>query len=310
MRSGGPPVTWELSLKSFEEIIAASGERGQPAVAGSGSGSPGFRRTPAGAAPGGTQPLNDARSQGDDATRDLTAAAAEGFLVNGSVNNGAASPVFAQLAAFGNNRREARSLYNWGHRRDPWQFRLGLPAVFLSPRSRRRSPPGLRRAAARHVRRPIEDSACHEAAVPEYVRCGYQRSSNHSHGTQSRAHADRSRACRRLLADARRTGSARFRSFDPLTGLPFRQSDSAGIESVLKPPRSLATIRCRTSTASMDTTIRRRCSRRTATERRSIALHPDAHLGEGTSSSALSPISETTTDPTTSLDSPTRTAYF
>ena len=39
--------------------------------------------------------------------------AADGFLVNGSVNNGAASP-FAQLAAFGNNRRGARSLYNWG----------------------------------------------------------------------------------------------------------------------------------------------------------------------------------------------------
>ena len=111
--SGGPPITWELSLKSFEEIIAASGERGQPAVAGSGSGSPGFRRTPVSAAPGATQPLNDARSQGDDATRDLTAAAAEGFLVNGSVNNAAASP-FSQLAAFGNNRRNGRSLYTGG----------------------------------------------------------------------------------------------------------------------------------------------------------------------------------------------------
>src|SRR5262249_20591296 len=36
--------------------------------------------------------------------------AADGVLVNGSVNNGAASP-FAQLAAFGNNRR-TRSLYS------------------------------------------------------------------------------------------------------------------------------------------------------------------------------------------------------
>jgi hypothetical protein len=40
-------------------------------------------------------------------------AAADSLLVNGSVNNGAASP-FAQLAAFGNDRRRARSLYNWG----------------------------------------------------------------------------------------------------------------------------------------------------------------------------------------------------
>jgi len=38
---------------------------------------------------------------------------AEGFLINGSVNNGAASP-FAQAAAFGNNRRGGRSLYNGG----------------------------------------------------------------------------------------------------------------------------------------------------------------------------------------------------
>jgi hypothetical protein len=141
--SGEPPITWELSLKSFEEIVgktaanshspldartspgdrqdasneippstSASGERGQPVV-GSGGGSPGFRRTPVSAAPGAAQPLNDARSPGDDATRDLTAAAAEGFLVNGSVNNAAASP-FSQLAAFGNNRRSGRSLYTGG----------------------------------------------------------------------------------------------------------------------------------------------------------------------------------------------------
>lgn len=38
---------------------------------------------------------------------------ADGFLINGSVNNGAASP-FAQSAAFGNNRRGGRSLYNGG----------------------------------------------------------------------------------------------------------------------------------------------------------------------------------------------------
>ena len=38
-------------------------------------------------------------------------AAADGFLINGSVNNGAASP-FAQPAAFGNNRRRPGALYN------------------------------------------------------------------------------------------------------------------------------------------------------------------------------------------------------
>ena len=46
----------------------------------------------------------------DDA---LTQAASDGFLINGSQNNGASSP-FAQLAAFGNNRKGPGGLYNGG----------------------------------------------------------------------------------------------------------------------------------------------------------------------------------------------------
>ncbi len=42
---------------------------------------------------------------------ELSQRAADGLLINGSVNNGATSP-FAQLPAFGNNRRGARSMYN------------------------------------------------------------------------------------------------------------------------------------------------------------------------------------------------------
>jgi len=44
---------------------------------------------------------------------DLNRRAADGFLINGSVNNGAASP-FAQLAAFGNSRNGTNGLYNGG----------------------------------------------------------------------------------------------------------------------------------------------------------------------------------------------------
>ncbi len=44
---------------------------------------------------------------------DRSTAAVDGFLVNGSVHNAAASP-FAQLRAFGNNRPRQRSLYNGG----------------------------------------------------------------------------------------------------------------------------------------------------------------------------------------------------
>ncbi|MBL8215342.1 MAG: TonB-dependent receptor [Bryobacterales bacterium] len=42
---------------------------------------------------------------------ELARQAADGFLINGSVNNGAASP-FAQLPAFGNFRKGQRSMYN------------------------------------------------------------------------------------------------------------------------------------------------------------------------------------------------------
>ena len=44
---------------------------------------------------------------------DDAASAADGFLINGSVNNGAASP-FAQARAFGNNRPGGRALYTGG----------------------------------------------------------------------------------------------------------------------------------------------------------------------------------------------------
>ena len=50
----------------------------------------------------------------DDAAGSANAnAAADGLLINGSVNNGAASP-FAQARAFGNNRPGGRGLYNGG----------------------------------------------------------------------------------------------------------------------------------------------------------------------------------------------------
>src|ERR1017187_294201 len=55
--------------------------------------------------------------------------AADGFLINGSVNNGAASP-FAQLAAFGNNRTGGRSLYSGGI-----GFNLDNSALDASPYS-------------------------------------------------------------------------------------------------------------------------------------------------------------------------------
>jgi len=136
--AGAQAAVWELSLLSFEEItkglpppvsqaapaaaaaaapgsnagtIRAQGGRGTVTTAPAGQG---FQRAgvtgparPAAAAPasGGTPAPAPAEAPAD------ANAANDGFLVNGSVNNGAASP-FAQFAAFGNNRRRPGALYN------------------------------------------------------------------------------------------------------------------------------------------------------------------------------------------------------
>jgi len=71
----------------------------------------GFQRADVNASGDGAKPAGDgAAAVSPD---DLNKAPSDGLLINGSVNNGAASP-FAQSAAFGNNRRPGRSLYNGG----------------------------------------------------------------------------------------------------------------------------------------------------------------------------------------------------
>ena len=66
-----------------------------------------------GAAPKPDQPKEAASASAPppDSDNDLSRRSADGLLINGSVNNGAASP-FSQTQAFGNSRRGGRSLYN------------------------------------------------------------------------------------------------------------------------------------------------------------------------------------------------------
>jgi hypothetical protein len=124
--SDSPPATWELKLLPFEEITRglppASAEPretpraslGARAASGAPAATPaaaptGFQRAQVNTSAGAAAITNDPAAASADRNQD----AADGFLINGSVNNGAASP-FAQLAAFGNNRRGGRSLYNGG----------------------------------------------------------------------------------------------------------------------------------------------------------------------------------------------------
>jgi hypothetical protein len=124
------PSAWTLALRAFDDITRGiprpapaspqpsalspgTAKPGTPAPAAQGRGfqragvtatpPPAGRGRPAGGLPDEPPPAEPAQAQG----------AADGFLINGSVNNGAASP-FAQAAAFGNNRRGRGSLFNYG----------------------------------------------------------------------------------------------------------------------------------------------------------------------------------------------------
>jgi len=89
------PKRWDLKLLSLAqiEVRARAHVEAQPTV---------FVAPPA------SQPDAEAKP-----TQDLSERAADGLLINGSVNNGAAS-LFSQAAAFGNMRNAGKGLYNGG----------------------------------------------------------------------------------------------------------------------------------------------------------------------------------------------------
>jgi len=99
------PISVALALRSFEEVAASGQTLRANAVEASSPPLTTTAETAAASAQATSTPM------GSDVGSDLASAAADGFLVNGSVNNGASSP-FAQAAAFGNNRNLRRSLYN------------------------------------------------------------------------------------------------------------------------------------------------------------------------------------------------------
>ncbi|HEY6357629.1 MAG TPA: carboxypeptidase-like regulatory domain-containing protein, partial [Vicinamibacterales bacterium] len=113
-----PPV-WTLTLKSLEELKAERPSAPPETVA---AASPATGTTPPPAAPTAaprpatTSPTAAAISTTNapvPAVDQPAADANDGMVINGSVNNAAASPI-AQSPAFGNNRRQGRSLYSGG----------------------------------------------------------------------------------------------------------------------------------------------------------------------------------------------------
>jgi trimeric autotransporter adhesin len=106
-----PPAKLELSMLPLDQIKAETKPPTVPPPV------PNIAPLAAPAAPSpkgeAATPPNKKPSEIAPSDEDLNQQASDGFLINGSVNNGATSP-FAQLAAFGNNRNAAKGLYNGG----------------------------------------------------------------------------------------------------------------------------------------------------------------------------------------------------
>jgi hypothetical protein len=99
-----PRATWVLKLLPLDEIKAKV-EPAKPGV--------GAFPSPASSEPSVPEAEAPTPESGPAAGDKRDPRAADGLLINGSVNNGAASP-FAQMAAFGNNRNGPNNLYNGG----------------------------------------------------------------------------------------------------------------------------------------------------------------------------------------------------
>jgi hypothetical protein len=156
----------------------------------------------------------------DAADEDAGTGAADGFLINGSVNNGASSP-FAQARAFGNARPGQRSLYNGGvaffSNNSAWDSR---PFSFTSDQAPKPSYNDVQ----------FNGTFGGPLRIPRMMRnggnvfVGYQRNRDHNATTQPalvptplEREGDFSQSAARARAAFGRAGQI----VDPLTGHPF-----------------------------------------------------------------------------------------
>jgi hypothetical protein len=229
--SNAPPPTFALTLRSFNEITAGitpvdvsppttpaaanappvPAQRGGASPAPAGTQGGGFQRAAVSATPGAAAVAGD--TGGSDAN---AADAADGFLINGSVNNGAASP-FAQLAAFGNNRRGARSLYNGGV-----GIMLGNSAFDAQPFSFSGQPT----PTPDYSDMQIVGSFAGPLRIPRLFRnapnlfLGYQHTANHNATAQSTLMPTALERSGNFSQSVDAAGRA-IRIVDPTTGRPF-----------------------------------------------------------------------------------------
>jgi len=104
------PSTWELKMLPLDQIHAEAQPKGPPPTP-----PPPAQPSPTQSAPKAADQQKPeptpSVSETEPARDELAQRANDGFLINGSQNNGASSP-FSLVPAFGNNRNGGRSLYN------------------------------------------------------------------------------------------------------------------------------------------------------------------------------------------------------
>jgi hypothetical protein len=195
------PSTWEMNLLPFDEIRRVATISAVAAA-------PLAPDVPA-------EP--DAVIAADLASAaELERDAADGLLINGSVNNSAASP-FAQSRAFGNNRPDQRSIYNGG---------FGITLGNSAWDSRPFSFTGSQTPKPGYSDLHMVGTFGGVLRIPRVLRngpvffIGYQRTSDHHASTQSALMP----TLRERVGDFSETVDASSRAlqlFDPVTGLPF-----------------------------------------------------------------------------------------
>lgn len=163
------------------------------------------------------QKLSAIQAPQPDATKDdLSQSASDGFLINGSVNNGAAS-AFAQLAAFGNARNSGKGLYHGG-----LGFRLDNSVLDARPFSLS----GLNTPKANYNRAtgvatlggPLKVG--HLFRRPPNFFVSYQWTRNRNDAVQSALVPDLAERQGDFSHELNAQGQA-FQIFNPATGLPF-----------------------------------------------------------------------------------------
>jgi outer membrane receptor protein involved in Fe transport len=146
---------------------------------------------------------------GGQSTSDLSQRAADGVLINGSVNNGASTP-FAQAARFGNNVRGPGSLYNGG---------LALSVDTSAVDARTYSFTGQDTAKPTATKLTGQFNIGGPIRIPHFIRNGPQFFVNYTWQRNRTSNA----TAGLMPTDAQRNGdfSAFAPVYDPLTGAPF-----------------------------------------------------------------------------------------